>query len=233
MLELNKIYNGDCLGGLTKISDKSIDLIVTDPPYMINYKTGHRKDKTHKFCGEILNDSIDIDFIDKLTIELYRVLKDNSALYLFTSSKTIDIFKPIIEQYFKIKNLIIWVKNSWTAGDLVNQYGQQYEIIIYASKGLSPIIGKRLTDVWYFNRVVGNDLLHQNQKPEKLIQQIINKSSKETDIILDPFMGSGTTAIACMNTKRKYIGFELDKEYFDVAEKRIKEHKRIIRRSVI
>jgi site-specific DNA-methyltransferase (adenine-specific) len=233
MLELNKIYNGDCLGGLTKISDKSIDLIVTDPPYMINYKTGHRKDKTHKFCGEILNDSIDIDFIDKLTIELYRVLKDNSALYLFTSSKTIDIFKPIIEQYFKIKNLIIWVKNSWTAGDLVNQYGQQYEIIIYASKGLSPIIGKRLTDVWYFNRVAGNDLLHQNQKPEKLIQQIINKSSKETDIILDPFMGSGTTAIACMNTKRKYIGFELDKEYFDVAEKRIKEHKRIIRRSVI
>lgn len=219
--------------GLTKISDKSIDLIVTDPPYMINYKTGRRKDKTHKFCGEILSDTIDINFIDKLTIELYRVLKDNSALYLFTSSKTIDIFKPIIEQYFKIKNLIIWVKNSWTAGDLVNQYGQQYEIIIYASKGLSPIIGKRLTDVWYFNRVAGNDLLHQNQKPEKLIQQILNKSSKETDIILDPFMGSGTTAIACMNTKRKYIGFELDKEYFDAAEKRIKENKRIIRRQVL
>ena len=154
-------------------------------------------------------------------------------LPLFTSAKTIDIFKPIIEQYFKIKNLIIWVKNSWTAGDLVNQYGQQYEIIIYASKGLSPIIGKRLTDVWYFNRVAGNDLLHQNQKPEKLIQQIINKSSKEDDIILDPFMGSGTTAIACLNTNRKYIGFELDKEYFDIAEKRIKENKRVIRRQVL
>ena len=102
----------------------------------------------------------------------------------------------------------MWVKNNHTAGDLKAQYGQKYEVIIYAQKGRCEIQGKRLTDVWEFDRVSSTKLIHQNQKPLDLIKQCVEKSSQEGDVILDGFIGSGTTAIACLETKRNFIGFE-------------------------
>jgi site-specific DNA-methyltransferase (adenine-specific) len=116
-VEVNSIYNADCLDVLKLIPDKSIDLILTDPPYLINYKTNYRKDKTHEFCSAIQNDS-NVDIVPLYIKEYHRVLKDDTALYLFCSCDKIDYFKQQIEQYFKIKNIIIWIKNNWTAGDL-------------------------------------------------------------------------------------------------------------------
>ena len=143
---------------------------------------------------------------------------------MFCSSKTIDYFKKTCEESgFKIKNIIIWVKNNWTAGDLAAQFGQQYEMILLLNKGRKEFNGKRISDVWFFNRVVGKNQLHQNQKPVELIEQCIIKHSNEGDTVFDPFMGSGTTGIACKNTKRNFIGVELDKKYFDIAEKRMRE----------
>jgi len=117
--------------------------------------------------------------------------------------------------------MIIWVKNNWTAGDLKAQYGKQYEIIMLVNKGRALFNGKRLTDIWNFNRVSGKKQLHQNEKPLDLIEQCINKHSKEGNIVFDGFIGSGTTAIACINTHRNYIGFELDTNYYNIATKRI------------
>lgn len=145
---MNKIMLGDSYELIKRIPDKSIDLIVTDPPYLINYKTSHRKDKSHKFCKEIANDN-NPELVKKIINELYRVLKNNSAMYIFCSFDKVDFFKQCIEQSgFKIKNMIIWVKNNWTAGDLENAYGKQYELCFYVNKGLRKINGKRLTDVW-------------------------------------------------------------------------------------
>ena len=73
----------------------------------------------------------------------------------------------------------------------------------------------------FYNRVAGKQQLHLNQKPLELIEFLIEKSTNENDIVLDTFMGSGTTAIACINKNRNYMGFELDKKYFDIAEERI------------
>lgn len=222
MIELNHIYNEDCLEGMKRIPGNSVDLVCTDPPYLIRYKTGRRKYE-HKFCHEIANDDNEV-LISSYIAELYRLLKDNTAAYIFCSSKTVDFFrKECIKAGFSIKNEIIWVKNNWTAGDLQAQYGQQYEVILYANKGRCKINGKRLSDVWQFPRVCGAKQIHQNQKPLPLIEQIIVKSSQEGGVVFDGFMGSGTTAIACMNTNRNYIGFELDKEYYDLYIKRIKE----------
>lgn len=146
-------------------------------------------------------------------------------MYVFCSAKTQDVFKELIELAgFTIKNHIIWVKNNHTAGDLKAQYGQKYEVIIYANKGRKEIQGKRLTDVWEFNRVAGSTQLHQNQKPLALIEQCIVKSSQPGGTILDGFMGSGTTAIACLNTQRNFIGFELDPYYYDVCMSRIDDY---------
>ena len=222
-MELNKIYNEDCLEGMERIPDNSIDLIVTDPPYLINYKTGRRKDKEHRFNEVILNDDNE-DLIKEYIKECYRILKDNSAMYMFCSSQKVEVFKMELEKYFTIKNMIIWVKNNHTAGDLKASFGRKYEILFLVNKGRKKFNGKRLTDIWEFPRVSGNNQIHQNQKPIELIEQCIEKHSDEHDIIFDGFMGSGTTAIACINTNRNYIGFELDKEYHEFSIERIKKH---------
>lgn len=215
------LRQGDCLELMKDIKDKSIDLIVTDPPYLINYKTNRRKDKTHDFCTVINNDD-NYDMIHKYINECYRILKDNTAIYMFCNCDRVDYFKQELEKAgFKIKKMIIWVKNNHTAGDLKAQFGKQYEILFLANKGRCLFNGKRLTDVWYFDKVVGTAQLHQNQKPVNIIKQCIEKHSKENDIVFDGFMGSGTTGVACVNTNRNFIGIELDEKYFNIAKERI------------
>lgn len=222
-MKYDYIKQGDCLELMKDIPDNSIDLIVTDPPYLISCKTSHRKDKQHDFCTTIANDDNKQLIIDCIK-ECYRVLKDDAAMYMFCSSKTVDVFKPVLENAgFNFKNLIVWVKNNWTAGDLKAQFGQQYEFIFLLNKGRKVFNGKRISDVWEFPRVSGKKQLHQNQKPIELIKKCILKHSDKNDIVLDPFLGSGTTAIACINTNRHYIGFELDEKYFEIAEKRIND----------
>lgn len=222
-MELNKIYNEDCLEGMKRIPDSSIDLIVTDPPYLVNYKTAYRKDKEHRFNNVILNDDNE-DLIKEYIKECYRILKDDTAMYMFCSVSKVDFFKSELEKYFIVKNMIIWQKNNHTAGDLESAFGRKYEIAFLVNKGIKKFNGKRLTDIWTFNRVVGNEQIHQNQKPIELIEQCIEKHSDENDIIFDGFMGSGTTAVAAMNTNRRYIGFELDEYYYNVAMKRLNNH---------
>ena len=222
-MELNKIYNEDCLEGMKDIPDSSIDLIVTDPPYLINYKTGNRKDKEHRFNKVILNDDNE-DLIKGYIKECYRILKDDTAMYMFCSAAKVDFFKTELEKYFAMKNMIIWEKDHFTLGDLENTFGRKYEIVFLVNKGIKKFNGKRLGDVWKFKRVLGDKQVHQNQKPIELIEQCIEKHSDENDIIFDGFMGSGTTAVAAMNTNRRYIGFELDEYYYNVAMKRLNNH---------
>lgn len=222
MMECDYIECGDCLELMKELPDESIDLIVTDPPYLMNYKTGRRKDKNHKFCKEIAGDD-DEELIKNYIVECYRIMKNNTAMYMFCNSNKVDFFKQELEKYFTIKNIIVWVKNNHTAGDLIAQFGKKYELIFLVNKGRCPIRNGRITDVWEFAKVSGNNLLHQNQKPLELIQQCIEKHSDEGAIVFDGFMGSGTTAVACVKTGRHYIGYELDTEYFNIACKRLDE----------
>lgn len=221
--ESNSVILGDCIDVLEKMPGGVLDLVVTDPPYLISYKTGHRKDKTHDFNTEIMNDN-NPKLIQYYITNCYESLKNNKAMYIFCSADKVDFFKQSIEErYFTIKNMIIWIKNNWTAGDLKHAFGRQYEICFYANKGQCDIEGKRITDVWHFDRVSGNKQLHQNQKPVELIKQCILKSSKEGDLVFDGFGGSGTTAIACLETNRRYILVEKDPKYHEMAVKRIEE----------
>ena len=222
-MELNRIYNEDCLEGMKRIPDGSVDLIVTDPPYLMNYKTGRRKDKTHRFNDVILNDNNEQLITDYIK-ECYRILSDDTAMYLFCSSNKVDFFKRELEGLFSIKNMIIWVKNNHTAGDLESAFGRKYEIVFLVNKGQRKFNGERLTDIWEFPKVSSDGQLHQNQKPIELIKRCIEKHSNVGDVVFDGFMGSGTTAAAALDTNRNYIGFELDVYYFNVAEKRIRNH---------
>ena len=224
-MELNKIYNGDCIVGMQSLSSCSIDLVVTDPPYLMKYKTNHRKNKHHKFCREIAGDN-DFGFIEAYIKECYRVLKDNSAMYMFCNAKQIAFFINMAKDVgFKLKNIIIWVKNEHTAGDLYAAFGKKYEFILLLNKGRRIFNGKRLTDVWSFSRVPWQHQIHQNQKPLALLEQCIKCHSDEDDVVLDGFMGSGSTAIAARNLGRRFIGWEIDKEYYDIAQKRLGQAK--------
>ena len=215
------IILGDCLEEMKGVEDNSIDLIVTDPPYLINYKTNYRINKDHRFTKPILNDN-NPQLIKDVIEQSYRVMKDNSAMYMFCSADKVDFFKQELEKKFKIKNMIIWVKNNWTAGDLKGSYGRQYEIIFLVNKGRRVMNGKRITDIWKFDRVSGKTQLHQNQKPLELIKQCIEKHSQIGDLILDPFAGSGTTGVACKNLNRNYILIEKDEGYYNIIKERLK-----------
>lgn len=221
-MDYDYIECGNCLELIKELPDKSIDLIVTDAPYLMKYKTNRRKDKTHKFCNAIIGDDDEL-LISEYIKECYRILKNNSAMYMFCNSNKVDFFKRELEKIFNVKNMIVWVKNNHSAGDLIAQYGKKYELLFYVNKGRCPIRNGRLTDVWQFDRVVGAKQLHQNQKPIELIEQCIIKSSDEGAIVFDGFIGSGTTAVACVNTNRHYIGYELDATYFNIACKRLDE----------
>ena len=143
-------------------------------------------------------------------------------MYMFTSHKTVDFFKQELENTgFNVKNMIIWDKQRQGMGDTSTVFGFQYELIFFVSKGQPKIRGKRLSDIWSFPKVVGRNQVHQNQKPIELIERCVTKHSNEGDVVFDGFMGSGTTAIAAINTNRNYIGFELDEEYYNLANERI------------
>ena len=168
-----------------------------------------------------MNDD-NLDLIKDYARECYRILKQDTALYMFCSSKTIDIFIPILRDVgFTIKNIIVWDKCTRTMGDLTAQFGQSYEFIILCNKGRKCFNGKRLDDIWRFPRVTGSQQVHQNQKPIELIRQCIEKHSDPGDLVFDGFMGSGTTAIAAIETGRHYLGYELDPDYYKVCTRRI------------
>jgi len=224
MIELNKIYNEDCLEGMKRIPDGSVDLVLTDPPYLCDYS---RHDSKSRFSKKIANDennSVNELMIERCLQECYRIMKNNTAIYCFCNYKKIDFFKQQIEKAgFNLKNIIIWDKQRNGMGDLSTTFGYSYEFIIFASKGQPKIRGKRISDVWQFARVKQKEQTHQNQKPIDLLKQAIEKSSDEGAVVFDGFMGSGSTGVACINTNRNYIGFELDKHYCDIANERIQK----------
>lgn len=219
MLELDVIYNQDCLEGMKLLPDESVDLVVTDPPYGIKYQSNMRT-KSEKF-DVMINDDNDIRFISYL--ESFRVLKEDACCIVFASWKNFAEDYKQLEKLFTIRNTIIWYKRGGGMGDLKHSLLTDYEIAIVCHKGKCPIRGKRDGSVWEVTKVNPNKMQHPTQKPTELIERLIEKFSDESNIVLDPFLGSGTTAVAAVKTNRHYIGFELDEQYFDIACKRLDE----------
>jgi len=221
-----KLINDDCLNVMKELEPSSIDAIIVDPPYGINSKVrweladaDHNKSIKRK---GILNDGEDNLPLLKESLDLaYRVLKDNSAMFFFTKwNKLGDHIQLIQDAGFKVKNNLIWLKNNHGLGDLKGSFAPKYECIIYATKGRVILNGKRDTDILEFARV--HNPLHIHQKPIDLLEYLITKVTEPGDTILDFFMGTGSTGVACQNTNRHFIGCELDEETYQLALERIK-----------
>lgn len=216
----NKIIlrNGDCLEVMDKMikAGVKIDSIITDPPYGMSFQSNFRNEKYKK----IKNDDC-LDWLEALVDKSYALAKDNSAHYVFCSFHFIDKFKQAFEQKFKIKNILVWEKNNTSMGDLKGDFAPKVEFILFLQKGRRLINGKRDPNIFKFNRTGNKN--HPTEKPVDLMEYLIKKFTDEGDIVLDPFMGSGATGIACKNLNRKFIGIELDENYFNIAKKRIEE----------
>lgn len=218
---LNSIIHGDCLEVMKEIPDNSVDMVLTDPPYLMNYRS-NRRTKTEKF-KHITNDKDSHDMISEFIKESHRIMKDDTAIYLFCSWHHIDFFKTEFEKYFNLKNLIVWNKNNHGSGDLKGSYAPKHEFILYGHKGRSLFRGKRIPDVINIAKVPGSKMVHPTEKPIELLEIFINNNSDSDSLIFDGFAGSSTLAIACINTNRNYICIEKEKEYVDISNKRISD----------
>lgn len=229
MIDLRK---GDCLEIMKDIPDKSIDLIVTDPPYRTisggnntpKWLSGYGNSVLYKNDGKIFKHN-DINHKEWLK-ETYRVLKDNSHIYIMTNLLNLFTLKNIAEEVgFKIHNLLVWEKNTCNAN---RWYMKNCEYILFMRKGKAKSINNASSKtVHKFNNIVGTKK-HPTEKPIELMELYISNSSKEGNIVLDPFMGSGSTGVACLNTGRNFIGIELDENYFEIAKNRIENASSIV-----
>lgn len=214
-----QLYNGDCLEVMNDIPDKSIDMILCDPPYGIDFQSQWKKDKS-QWKPKIINDKE--PFIEFIPL-LKRIIKPSGCVMIFTRWDVQQCFiNKLTESGFAVKNVLIWDKVVHGMGDLKRAYGGTYESIIFCAEDDFLFSSKRPIDIIRITRVNPEKLMHPNEKPVELLSKLIKDCTYKNSLVLDCFMGSGSTGVACVNTGRDFIGIELDKNYFEVAKQRIK-----------
>ena len=248
---INKIINGDSLKELKKIPDESFDLIFADPPYNLQLKKELNRPDSSKV--DAVNDKWDkfenFKSYDEFTLEWLneckRILKKNGTIWVIGSYH--NIFRvgcKIQDLGFWILNDVIWNKNNPMPNFRGTRFTNAHETIIWAAKSekskytfnyqslkcLNDDLQMRST--WNLPICNGNERLknkgkkvHSTQKPESLLHRIILASTNKKDLVLDPFLGSGTTAVVSKKLGRNYIGIEKEKKYFEAASKRIQNTK--------
>lgn len=225
-MRLNYIDNCDCLEGLKAVPDKSVDLIVTDPPYFLSM--GHAGDKKNAQnlmlnSNRTFNDlAICAPFYKELFGEYNRVLKEDGSFYFFTDWRGYAFYFPLLNAALPVRNLVVWDKKSGPG----SYYTYSHELIVFGTAA-PKLRNKGGTNVWRMPafssgaKSTNGDKVHPTQKPWGLIAKCIEDSTEPGAVVLDTFMGSGTTAVACLRTGRSFIGFELDERYHAIAQQRI------------
>ncbi len=249
----NKIINGNSLQELKKIPDESFDLVFADPPYNLQLKNqlirpdrskvNAVNDKWDQFESFKVYDDFTINWLS----ECRRVLKKNGSIWIIGSYHNIfRVGAKIQDLGFWILNDVIWDKNNPMPNFRGTRFTNAHETLIWASKDKNSKYTfnyqslKCLNDdlqirsTWNLPICNGNERLkengkkvHSTQKPESLLHRILLASSNKNDLILDPFLGSGTTAVVAKKLGRIFYGIEKDKRYFDAANKRLKRTKPI------
>jgi site-specific DNA-methyltransferase (adenine-specific) len=204
----NKIILGDCLKVMKDFSRESVDLIVTDSPYGDNVAYGHLNKKIVNNENPLIN--------CLALVDCYKILKRNKSLYLFTNWKHYPFLSEFILRYtkFRIKHLLVWKKHNFGMG---YSFRHQYEMIMVLEKGKPKYALRNFSDAQEPKFINHTKDSHPHQKPVDLIRKIIKHSSKEGDLVFDPFCGSGSICKAAQLENRKWIGIEKEKRYVKMA----------------
>jgi len=224
-----KLYQGDCLEVMDKLVSKGVkvDFILTDPPY------GIAKDNNFNTMGRA---GIDFGEWDK-NVDLFswivkgiELLSKDGSMIVFNSWKNVgEIAKYAESKGLTIKDMLRWEKTNPMPRNRDRRYIADFEVAVWLTNKNAKWTFNRQDEKYQRPKFVGGLTSkgertgHMTQKPEYLMEEIIKIHSNCGDIILDPFMGSGTTGVACKNLNRDFIGIELDEKYFNIAKERLKE----------
>lgn len=206
------LYLADCAEVIPTLSPA--DLVATDPPYGISYVSARRKQGPTEMLAN--DDQAPVDVIPAIA----EALADGGALYLATRFDVAPQWNAAIRASgLALKTPIYWDKGNHTSGDLEGDFGAQVEIFLFAHKGRHKLRGKRLANLWHIPRDPAGD--HPTPKPVTLMERMIGCSTDVGALVLDPFMGSGSTGVAAINLGRRFVGIEIEPRYFDLACERI------------
>ena len=227
-----ELLHGDCLELMKELYDNDIivDAIITDPPYNIsrdnNFKTMKRNGINFGEWDKGFN-------ITSWIYDASLLLKKGGNIVIFCDWKSIT---PIVEelesQNFDVKDLIRWKKTNPMPRNRDRRFITDYEVAILAVKNGDKWIFNRLNDAYEIPEIVGGITPksekfnggHPTQKPIYVMEWLLKRLTNENDVVLDCFMGSGSTGVASLNTNRKFIGIEKDDNYFEIARNRIEQH---------
>lgn len=228
-----QLVNESCFSYLKKIKSGSVDLVLIDAPYEIskdtNFQSGEKTGKdTDRFRVSMDFGKWDSDFtgLDKVILECYRVLRKGGTLICFYDLWKLTTLKEYFEQAkFKQIRLIEWQKtNPVPLNSKLNYLTNSREIAVVGVKGSKPTFHSEYDNgVYRYPICHDKGRFHPTQKPLAFIEELVKKHSNENDVVLDCFSGSGTTAAACINTGRQFVGCELNKHFYTKSIERIKE----------
>ncbi len=231
-MKLNTIYNADTILDLkTYVSPESIDLIITDPPYGINFKkkkANYNRNDEHVLDGyQDIPSAVYEEFSNIWIQDAYDVLKPNGAMYVFSGWNNLShVLNALNNAKFTTVNHLIWkyAFGVYTSRKYVTSHYHCLYVVKNPKKYTFNNIDHYQEDVILINREYkrGQKKI-PTQLPPKLIEKLMLNSSNEGDIILDQFLGSGTTAYVAKQYKRNYIGMEIVEEYCDFARERVWE----------
>ena len=232
-----KLFNNDYTKIMKDLKDNSVDLIITDPPYL-HVKGGMKSKKyntgTWKKDSEMVTKMSDFNrekIFEFLDYSLKKLKKAN--MYIFCSKLQLIYYFEYLSEHKKLKyDLLVWDKMKYSMKSTKFYTSDiEYIVRIYeAGVSLNKVLVKdgSKSDIQHYMKrqaYVQPKGVHNTMKPIELIENFVRVASEEGDIVLDTFMGSGTTGVACMNTNRNFIGIELDKDYYELANERIINHK--------
>ncbi|MGN1295323.1 MAG: DNA-methyltransferase [Bacilli bacterium] len=233
------IYNDDCISVMKKLPGCKVDMIFADPPYFlsnggVSIHSGKvvsvDKGEWDKACNYDNISAFNYEWLN----ECYKLLKYGGTIWVSgTQHNIFDVHEQMKKIGFKIINIIIWHKIDPPPLIYKNKFKFSYEFIIWASKSknktfnydlMYKVGNEEMHDVWNLPAVQMSEKkfgYHPTQKPESLLERIILSSTNEKDVILDPFMGSGTTGYVAKKLNRYFVGIEKDNNYFEIAKNRI------------
>lgn len=213
-----KLMQGDCLELLKDIPDGSVDMVLTDPPYMINTKsTGNGKLNP---WGDYCNAAF---WYAEWMRQARRILKNTGCLWSFLNWRSFVTFqKAACDIGWPIESVLVWDK-CWIRPGGSKGLRPSYELVALWAMPDFKLENRGLYDIQRFKWSSVKPHGHPAEKPEALMEWVISEATKPGETVVDLFMGSGTTGVACVTTGRKFIGMELDPGYFEVAKRRIEE----------
>lgn len=204
-------FNEDCITGMQIKTLKKCSLLLTDPPYGMDFQSNHNLIEWDKIENDKLSDTVSV--LDQAFFEAKKHLLPDAHFYIFGHPDYILLLKPVIEKHFTLKNMLVWDRQVIGMGDL-RTYGRSYDIVYFGYvQKWKDLKGQRDRDVLSFPRVSPNNLQHPTEKPLELLDFLIKKSTQEGDYVLDPFAGSCSTLKSAQLLGRNAYGFELQKKY--------------------